>query len=62
MAWCEENRIDFVFGLARNARLVEEIYVELANAEEECGATADRPAATRTSAIRRSTAGRAGAG
>ena len=25
MAWCEENRVDFVLGLARNARLVEEI-------------------------------------
>jgi hypothetical protein len=35
MAWCVANRIDFVFGLARNARLVREIYVELANAEEE---------------------------
>ena len=62
MAWCEQNRIDFVFGLARNARLVEEIYVELANAGKSRGAPADRPAATRTSAIRRSTAGRAGAG
>src|ERR1700683_4298294 len=27
MAWCEANRVDFVFGLARNARLVEEIAV-----------------------------------
>jgi hypothetical protein len=35
MRWCEMNRVDFVFGLARNARLVEEIAVELANAEEE---------------------------
>ena len=43
MAWCEQNRIDFVFGLARNARLVEEIYVELANAEEELRRTG-RPA------------------
>ena len=30
MAWCEQNRVDFVFGLARNARLVAEIAVELA--------------------------------
>jgi hypothetical protein len=37
MAWCEENRVDFVFGLARNARLVEEIYVELA--EEQASRT-----------------------
>ena len=35
MAWCEENLVDFVFGLARNARLVEEIAVELLQAEEE---------------------------
>ena len=39
MAWCEQNRIDFVFGLARNARLVDEIYVELAQAEEEATRT-----------------------
>jgi len=35
MAWCEANRVDFVFGLARNARLVEEIAVELLQAEAE---------------------------
>ena len=35
MAWCEQNRVDFVFGLARNARLVEEIAVELLEAEVE---------------------------
>ena len=39
MAWCEQNRVDFVFGLARNARLVDEIYVELAQAEEEAKRT-----------------------
>ena len=39
MAWCEMNRVDFVFGLARNARLVEEISVELLQAEEEASAT-----------------------
>ena len=39
MAWCEDNRVDFVFGLARNARLVDEIYVELAQAEEEARRT-----------------------
>jgi hypothetical protein len=43
MSWCETNRVDFLFGLARNARLVEEIYVELANAEEEALRTG-RPA------------------
>jgi hypothetical protein len=35
MAWCEENRVDYVFGLARNTRLVEEIAVELLKAEAE---------------------------
>ena len=39
MAWCEQNRVDFVFGLARNARLVEEIAVELIQAEEEARQT-----------------------
>jgi hypothetical protein len=35
MGWCEANRVDYVFGLARNTRLVEHIYVDLAWAEEE---------------------------
>ncbi len=35
MAWCEANRVDYVFGLARNARLVETIHAELAWAEQE---------------------------
>ena len=39
MAWCEQNRVDFVFGLARNARLVAEIAVELLQAEAEAAAT-----------------------
>jgi len=39
MAWCEQNRIDFVFGLARNARLVAEIEAELAQAEAEASST-----------------------
>jgi hypothetical protein len=39
MAWCEKNRIDFVFGLARNARLVEEIAVDLIQAEDEAART-----------------------
>ena len=43
MAWCEHNRVDFVFGLARNPRLVEEIAVELIQAEEEAERTG-RPA------------------
>jgi hypothetical protein len=43
MAWCEGNRVDYVFGLARNARLVGEIAVELAQAEAEARQTG-RPA------------------
>jgi hypothetical protein len=43
MSWCEQNRVDYLFGLARNARLVDEIYVELAQAEEEAVRTG-RPA------------------
>ena len=39
MAWCEENGVDFVFGLARNARLVEEIAVDLLEAEAEASST-----------------------
>ena len=39
MAWCEANRVDFLFGLARNARLVEELASELAWAEHEASQT-----------------------
>jgi DDE family transposase len=39
MAWCEANRVDFVFGLARNPRLVEEISIDLAWAEEDAART-----------------------
>src|SRR5574337_110156 len=39
MAWCEGNRVDFVLGLARNARLVAEIAIELSQAEAEATAT-----------------------
>jgi hypothetical protein len=35
MAWCENNGVDFLFGLARNSRLVGEIDSELAAAEAE---------------------------
>jgi len=33
MAWCEDNRVDYVFGLARNTRLVALIEAELAAAK-----------------------------
>ena len=39
MAWCEENRIDYVFGLARNARLAAEIETEMQAARAEAERT-----------------------
>jgi hypothetical protein len=39
MAWCEANRVDYLFGLARNVRLVEEIAGELAAAAAESAIT-----------------------
>jgi hypothetical protein len=60
MVWCETHRVDFVFGLARNPRLVDEIYVELANAEEEASRTGRPARRLRISSIRRSTPGRGG--
>jgi hypothetical protein len=35
MAWCENNGVDYLFGLAKNRRLVAEIAAELAAAAEE---------------------------
>jgi hypothetical protein len=35
MVWCENNSVDFLFGLAKNARLNAEIEVELAAAQEQ---------------------------
>ena len=39
MCWCELNGVDFLFGLAKNARLVGEIAAELAAAAEESKAS-----------------------
>jgi hypothetical protein len=39
MSWCEANGVEFLFGLAKNQRLVAEIAGELAAAEEESQAT-----------------------
>ncbi len=39
MAWCEANRVDFLFGLARNARLVEEMAAEMTAARAEAETT-----------------------
>ena len=35
MAWCENNSVDFLFGLAKNTRLNAEIATELAAAQEQ---------------------------
>jgi hypothetical protein len=35
MGWCEANGVDYIFGLARNARLTGTIEVELAEAQQE---------------------------
>ncbi len=43
MAWCEDNKVDYLFGLARNARLEAEIAAELAEAAAE-SRTTGRPA------------------
>jgi len=34
MHWCESNRVDYVFGLAKNARLTQELAKELTQAKE----------------------------
>jgi hypothetical protein len=39
MAWCENNSVDFLFGLARNKRLAAEIADQLRDAETESLAT-----------------------
>ena len=39
MSWCEENQVDYVFGLARNERLRHEIEEAMAAAAEQLRAT-----------------------
>ena len=39
MAWCEANGVDYIFGLARNTRLVAEIADELGKARDESTAS-----------------------
>ena len=41
MTWCEENRVDYVFGLARNERLAAEIEWHLARARAESERTGE---------------------
>ncbi len=43
MAWCENNGVDFLFGLAKNSRLVGKIESELAAAQEHSQKT-EKPA------------------
>jgi hypothetical protein len=43
MAWCEEHAVDYVFGLAKNARLIRALGKELHQARQECEQTG-RPA------------------
>src|SRR5256885_294273 len=43
MAWCENNGVDFLFGLAKNSRLLAEIEGELAQAAEQSRQT-EKPA------------------
>ena len=62
MTWCEGNGVDYLFGLARNPRLVSAIGDALADAEAE-SLTQGRPApASPTSPGARSTAGAANGG
>ena len=35
LAWCEDNRVDYVIGVAKNSRLIEKIGWELADAQAE---------------------------
>jgi hypothetical protein len=39
MAWCEAHNVQYVFGLAKNDRLISEIETELDRAEAESGRT-----------------------
>jgi hypothetical protein len=43
MAWCETNGVAYIFGLAKNKRLVQAIAAELTEAKEE-SKTSDKPA------------------
>ena len=44
MAWCEAHKVDYVFGLARNARLEGRIAAALAEARRLSEAADDKPA------------------
>ena len=48
MLWCEQNRVDFVFGLARNARLETRVAAALQEARTMAEATGSPPACSGT--------------
>jgi hypothetical protein len=41
MTWCEEHAVDYIFGLAKNARLIRALGKELHQARQECEATGE---------------------
>ena len=57
MAWCEANRVDFLFGLARNERLEQAINAELMLAAWTAPVPVDRHVGSRTSCGQRWTVG-----
>jgi len=61
MAWCEANRVDYLFGLARNPRLAAMIESELAAANSAAEASGKPARRFKEFRGRRSTAGRASA-
>ena len=63
LPWCEGHRVDYVIGLAKNTRLTAAIAAELEQARGRGRSRpARRPAASPTSAIRRSRPGAASGG
>src|SRR5712671_3304285 len=61
MAWCEDNAVDFLFGLARNTRLSRRSRPSSPPRPSWARRPASRPAASGTSPGRRATAGAASA-
>src|SRR3979490_2755318 len=62
MAWCEANGVDFLFGLAKNERLIAQIKTELDVVAAKSLAPAGWSAASRASCGRRAGPGAGGAG
>jgi hypothetical protein len=59
MAWCEANSVDYLFGLARNRRLLDEVEAELATAAAEHQQTGKPARRFKDLPIRHGTAGAA---